>query len=318
MKTKTPSPKQFNLIMISAMYENGGNTLHRFFDGHPQLHVYPFESQLGTPLVSDFLTSVFPPKYRWPEFSLSGSIDSDYELIIDEELKRHVKTPLASKFRNADLKLIDSDRKQIFLDLLKDKTRSRRNVVEAFFSSTFNAWKNYQSSGKESHFVGYSPIVGVDAEKIFSDFPSSHIVHIVRNPLAAYSDTKKRPVPYTLSKYVQIWNIVQLMSLNFSAKFPENFHIVRYENLVKSPKYFFRKLVKKIHIDYHPALENPSWNSRKLETLVPWGTIATPSSKSNQSTILELNNHERAEIKTQSAFINKVLGYERFKTIPTL
>jgi hypothetical protein len=27
----------FRLLMISAMYENGGNTTHRFLDGHPQL-----------------------------------------------------------------------------------------------------------------------------------------------------------------------------------------------------------------------------------------------------------------------------------------
>ena len=38
----------FRLLMIGAMYENGGNTTHRFLDGHPQLFVYPFESQLGT------------------------------------------------------------------------------------------------------------------------------------------------------------------------------------------------------------------------------------------------------------------------------
>ena len=33
----------FGLFMISAMYENGGNTTHRFLDGHPELYVYPFE-----------------------------------------------------------------------------------------------------------------------------------------------------------------------------------------------------------------------------------------------------------------------------------
>ena len=45
----------FKFLMISAMYENGGNTTQRFLDGHPQLRVYPFESQLGTRLVSDWI-----------------------------------------------------------------------------------------------------------------------------------------------------------------------------------------------------------------------------------------------------------------------
>ena len=43
------------LLMLGAMYENGGNTTHRFLDGHPELFVYPFESQLGTRLVTDEL-----------------------------------------------------------------------------------------------------------------------------------------------------------------------------------------------------------------------------------------------------------------------
>jgi len=38
----------FCLPMKGAMYENGGNTTHRLLDGHPELYVYPFESQLGT------------------------------------------------------------------------------------------------------------------------------------------------------------------------------------------------------------------------------------------------------------------------------
>ena len=44
--------KKFNLLMLGAMYENGGNVHHRLLDGHPEMFVYPFESQLGTRLVS--------------------------------------------------------------------------------------------------------------------------------------------------------------------------------------------------------------------------------------------------------------------------
>ena len=64
------SSSDFRLLMIGAMYENGGNTTHRFLDGHPQMCVYPFESQPGTRYVNDMLTSMFPVKYRWPVFTL--------------------------------------------------------------------------------------------------------------------------------------------------------------------------------------------------------------------------------------------------------
>ncbi len=55
-----PMSKDFKLLMIGAMYENGGNTTHRFLDGHPQLFVYPFESQPGTRLVNDMLELDIP------------------------------------------------------------------------------------------------------------------------------------------------------------------------------------------------------------------------------------------------------------------
>ena len=72
-------PAPFKLIMISAMYENGGNTTHRMLDGHPELFAYPYESQLGTSLVSDYMTSYVPFKYRWPEFPLASSGPVEWE-----------------------------------------------------------------------------------------------------------------------------------------------------------------------------------------------------------------------------------------------
>ena len=92
------SPLSFQLLMLSAMYENGGNLTHRLLDGHPQMFVYPFESQLGTRLVDDRLSSMFPVKYRWPLFALEATPFQDYKAIIDEECKVRARTSHVSKF----------------------------------------------------------------------------------------------------------------------------------------------------------------------------------------------------------------------------
>src|ERR1700759_5220694 len=93
------SSSDFRLLMIGAMYENGGNTTHRFLDGHPEMHVYPFESQVGTRYVLDMLSSPFPVKYRWPTFALDATPYQDFKAIIDEEGKVRSRTPNVSKFR---------------------------------------------------------------------------------------------------------------------------------------------------------------------------------------------------------------------------
>ena len=293
------------------MYENGGNTIHRFLDGHPQLYVYPFESQPGTHLVSDYLTTVFPQKYRWPNFSLTGTAENDYELIIDEEFKRHVKTPFASKFKDANMDVTDPERKKIFLEYLKTKPRTRANLVEAYFVSTFKAWKNYNKSGKEVAYVGYSPIIGVDAEKIIADFPNAHVLHIVRNPYSAYADTKKRPVPYSIPRYMQTWNLMQLMALNFAEIYPKNFHMVKFEDMVADPKKFFTSLMKKFGLQYSKTLEFRSWNGKSVDDLVPWGTIRFATPEANLATMKELSKKEIEEIKKQTGVINKILGYDK-------
>src|SRR5215218_8396781 len=102
------------LLMIGAMYENGGNTTHRLLDGHPRLFVYPFESQLGTRNVVDHLASTFPVKYRWPVFTLGASAEQDYRAIIDEEGKVRARTPHVSKFRDHPFDLDDDERLRIF------------------------------------------------------------------------------------------------------------------------------------------------------------------------------------------------------------
>ena len=59
---------KFNFMMVSAGFEHGGNVTHRHLDGHSQLLVYPFKSQLGNRNFNDFLASVERVQYRYPEF----------------------------------------------------------------------------------------------------------------------------------------------------------------------------------------------------------------------------------------------------------
>ena len=298
--------------MISAMYENGGNTTHRMLDGHPELHVYPFESQLGTSLVSDFLTSFVPFKYRYPEFPMHGELANDYELFFDEEMKTLLRVPGRSKFRDANMKLKEDDRRKAFLRFMKGKERTRANLVDAFFHATWDAWKNLTRTGKEKAYVGYSPVIGLDGEKMVKDFPNGHVIHVVRNPYSGYADTKKRPFPLSLTRYTWTWNFMQEMALTYNEKYPKQFHIVRFEDLVASPKRTMTTLCRKLGLSFAPETLYPSWNGTKMESVFPWGTIRTPTTEANIATKNELSKQEIAEIKSLSGVMRRALGYENF------
>ncbi len=303
----------FKLVMISAMYENGGNVTHRLLDGHPQLRVYPFESQLGTHRVLDHLSSLYPAKYRWPALDLDGDATGDFRDIIDEECRVRIRTPNASKFRDTPIDLDDEERGKRFLEHMKGGPRTRGRVVESFFRATFEAWKDRRRGKDERADVGYSPIVAVDAEKILADLPGAHVLHVVRNPWSAYADTKKRPVPLSPSRYMTAWNVCQAHALYARDLCPSRVDVLRYEDIIHDPVRILGDLLGKLGLAPAPSLAEPTWNGRPMKSVHPWGTIRTPTVEANLSTAAELDADERREIRLRTAPYLGPLGYKDFE-----
>ena len=312
--------------MLSAWHEQGGNVLQRHLDGHPQLYVAPFETQLATPLSSNILAGPqhwVPQRYCWPEFSSETTALEALDLFWDEEMKTYLRAPSRSKFKDCGLIIDEKFRKDRFFcrtcDAVTDRDSWRRGnrsvFVEAFFRSTFDAWTNFAKTGKETHYVGYSPPILFDTDKILSDFPSAHIVHIVRNPFSGYADTKKRPFPMSLTKYAQVWNHVQLAALTYQRKYPSNFMVIRYESLIEEPRLTLNAVTDWIGLERFPADQviGPSFNRKPLVQVFPWGTIKTPTVQANIATANELSHQECRAIETECGVMCDQFGYANFK-----
>lgn len=305
-------PKGFKLLMITAMYENGGNTVHRHLDGHPQLHVYPFESQIGTALVSDLHSGMFPAKYRWPLFALDATPAADFQSIIDEECRVRARTPRVSKFRHVEFVLSDTERCERFCEIVGESGRSSAKNVMAFFQSTFDVWKNCARTNKEQWYVGYSPAIVVDGAKILTELPDAHVLHVVRNPWSAYADTKKRPVPLTLDGYMVRWVLNQYYAQVLARRFPDRFHIVRAEDVMADPATSLGALCERLGLEQSASLSAPSWNAAPLDEVYPWGTIRQASSESNRATADELSEVEKAQVREFAEPYLDVYGYRSF------
>ena len=305
-------PQHFRLLMLSAMYENGGNTTHRLLDGHPQMYVYPFESQLGTRLVIDHLSSMYPVKYRWPVFALDARSEDDYHLIIDEECKVRARTPQVSKFRHMPFEFSDNERQQLFVQHVSETQRSRGNNVAAFFKATFDAWKDYRRTGEQVVYVGYSPIVVIDADKILNDLPDAHVLHIVRNPWSAYADTKKRPIPLSLAHYMLGWTMNQYYALYFKERFPERMHIIRAEDVMADPVGTLGAICDRLGLAPAKSLMSPSWNGIELEEVYPWGTLRKVTPAANQATAQELTKEEQERVRAYAWQYLDIFDYKNF------
>jgi hypothetical protein len=314
MNKKAPVERSFKLLMLGAMYENGGNTTHRLLDGHPELFVYPFESQIGTKYVNDFLSSMFPLKYRWPIFPNSAGAVELYRAIIDEEGKVRARTPYVSKFRTAEIEMNDDERMRLFIQYLGKKPLTRAHIVAAFFTATFQAWKNVQRTGREKCCVGYSPIIGVDGDKIIEDLDGNgFVLHIIRNPFSAYADTSKRAVPLNLAHYMTGWTLNQYYAKIYAERYPNHFFVRRFEDIVQAPLKALGGVLKKVGVDpFSPTLTVPSWNGAPLEEVYPWGTIRTPTGKANRATARELTRGQIDEIYARTAQYLEIWDYRDF------
>lgn len=304
----------FRFVMISAGFEHGGNVTHRHLDGHPDLLVYPFESQLGNRDFTDFLASVERVQYRYPQFPEGMTAGELYEQIMDEEMKTFLRKRNGSKFKNADLQLNEANRKAAFIERLGDKPYYlRKDVIEAFFRSTFDAWENYYAPVDEQKtYVGYSPAIGIDADRMIKDFPQIKIIHIVRNPFSAYRDTKRRPFPQPLSKYLITWNIYHSTVEMYAKMYPENVRIVRYEDEVADKEAFMRNIADFIGVPFHQSMLYPSWNGKKIEAdIAPWGTVLRSTEKYNAQIIDELSEEEKHQIVCGTAALARHFGYDK-------
>jgi Sulfotransferase family len=311
------SSSDFRLLMIGAMYENGGNTTHRFLDGHPQMCVYPFESQPGTRYVNDMLTSMFPVKYRWPVFTLSATPAEDYRAIIDEECKVRARTPHVSKFRHMPFDFSDDERCRIYVDYVQKSGRSTGNNMSAFFRATFDVWKDFhrpnKANGKEPVYVGYSPIITVDTERILNDLPLAHVLHVVRNPWSAFADTSKRPVPLPLDKYLLAWTLNQYYALLYRDKYPGRVHIVRAEDVMRDSQETLGAVCEKLGVDPSAeSLATPTWNGVPLKEVYPWGTIRIPTPEANLATARELTSGQIDEVRLRARPYLEFFDYQSF------
>lgn len=299
------------IIMLSAMYENGGNTTHRLLDGHPNLFVYPFESQVGTGAAFDFLTSYVPIRYRWPEFSTDVEPETAYEMFWDEELKTLLRVPGRSKFKDCGLKMDESRRKAAFVEATRGKPLNRATLVDAFFKSTFATWENVNRSGAETHYVGYNPVQVFDTDKILADFPDGHVIHVARNPYSSFADTSKRPFPLSLKRYAWTWNLCQHMALTYRDKYPDRFHLVRFEDIVADTPKAMGALLQRIGLPPSEKCTYPSFNGVRLEQVYPWGTIRIPTPQANLATANELSADQKRAMKTETLQMQRLLDYDK-------
>lgn len=274
------------LTLISAWNDSGGGLLNRLFDGHPQFQVWPYELQLGTGLTPDKFSSWFKAKYRWPEFISGQSAANCFDAIIDDELKSSLTRKWSAKHHNYQVAADIKQWRQLFISRLEDSS-CRAEIIKIYLQT----FQQISGSNIKPRILGHCPVLIMDAEKIWADFPDTNIIHIIRDPRCSFVDFNKRNPDVSIDDYMHKWSVVNRMAYTQSLKYPDKVKLICLKDLLEQQQKILTELCHWLNTDFHDTLMQPSWQGEKLQAdnMGPFGGVPDATLEAEHKRIMSLS-----------------------------
>ncbi len=235
------------LLLISQVQRSGGTLLSQLLDGHSQLHVHHSELHIGR-----------PNKYYWPKLDIKSSPQELFDLLCEHPARTHSIQGYSKDGVAQQSKLpfifCTSLQQEIFSECLilygKD---SQRSILDAYITSYFNAWLDYQSlyrdPNKIRYWVAFAARVAANAAEIkgfFRDYQDGLLISIIRDPVSWYASASR----YMPDRYGDVVAATDLwMESTGSAMYqfkkrPGKVLLVSFEEMLQSPLLLLKKIYK--------------------------------------------------------------------------
>ena len=272
-------PVRQPIVLISQVQRSGGHLLARLFDGHPECVAHPHELTWGR------------PKGAWPAFEV-GSHPAADELfpLLSEGWQieaaalgglrpgGHGSSPDPSGLVpllpfTFDLALQQS----LFRALLASwRVRSRRDVLDAYLTASFNAWldcRGLYATPKRcvTAFIPRVTMVPGSLDRFFEDYPDGHLITIVRHPGAWLASALRSP---RLQREhggdshaaIRIWSTSTEASLAAAERFAPRVTIRFFDDLVHHTAAVMADVCHRLDLDVHPCLATPTVNRLPIQS----------------------------------------------------
>jgi Sulfotransferase family len=299
-RRETLVPVREPMVLISQIQRSGGTLLNSLLDGHPELHVHPWEIQIG-----------HPTKYEWPRLDLDTGADAWLEILGQTWLPRAFEAgyrkdrpgePLAEG--SLPVLIPPSFVESLFRVLVAgDPPRTQRDVLDCYFTAFFNAWLDCQGlwDRPKKWLAGFCPRLawGESGARWRADYPDGRLVAVVRDPRGWYASARAYDRRYRdLDSAVALWRNGAEEIASAKHRFPDDVLVLTYEQLVTEPEPVTRSLAAWLGIDWAPSLLDPTFNRRPVPPdssfEIPTGGVRTESLERWQT---ELDDTERAVIE---------------------
>ena len=270
------------LVLVSQIQRSGGTLLSQLFDGHPECHAHPGELHLG-----------HPHKLLWPALDLDDPPERWFESLYERKVERYLR----KGYSKASRKLrrgIDYDvlpflflpelQRRIFLAAARG-ARSERDVLDAYFTSFFNAWLDNQNlhCGPKRVVTAFAAAFaarGDGVERFLAAYPDGWLVSIVRDPKGWFESARRYKASYSdLDAAVAEWLASTVAVVEEKRRRPDRVVLVSYEELVREPERVMRGLAGRLGITFDETLLEPTFNGLPIradssEAVSSYGILA--------------------------------------------
>jgi hypothetical protein len=299
---KNLSPVTSPLALISQIQRSGGTLLAQLFDGHPEIHAHPHELKIGK-----------PKKYIWPKIDLNDNFERWFYILFEDDIIEHFKGGYRKERKQDEtfsFILLPSLQKKIFLRYLDSvESITLRDVFDAYMTSYFGAWLNYQNSyGQKKYITAFTARLAMDKSNVdsfFEVYPDGRLISIIRDPKNWFPSALRHNEYIKRDKYTDMnlalsqWRESALATLWNKKTYGERVCIIRFEDLIGKTEAVMRSLAEFLDIEFDRSLLIPTFNRFPI--------------KANTSF-----ESERHGIMKSTLARHKTLSKEDVKTIDTL
>ncbi len=249
------------VALISQIQRSGGSLLSQLFDGHPQIHAHPDELKVG-----------YPKKYIWPPIHLEERPEKWFEMLFEESVIHHFKEGYR-KGQKSDrvfpFIFLPPLQKMIFLKWISaNHPAQQRTVFDAYMTSYFGAWVNYQNFVEPKKYVtGFTPRLAMEKESIasfFEVYPDGRLISSIRDPRnwypSAHRHNDKKGKYEDIEKALEQWQQCAQSLVENKALYGERVCIIRFEDLIRDTVGVMRHLAEFLQIEFDEILLTPTFN----------------------------------------------------------
>lgn len=252
------------LALISQVQRSGGTLVNSLLDGHPELHVHPYELHIGHPTKAD-----------WPQgLDLDGDPDSWLDLLAEPVLAKLFASGYRKKpdmneiadFPTLPFTVVPTFIEHLFRVLCADqRPRSQREVIDRYMTAFFNAWIDNQGLRDEPKrwVAAFAPRTawGESRQRFFADYPDGRTIALLRDPRAWYASASQFSGRYgEFDDAIALWQHAATEVAAAKRERPDLTLVIAYEALVTDSERVMRGLAEWLGISWSESLLVPTFN----------------------------------------------------------